>query len=64
LQTVLQLVEKHKEGHHTYGISAQGAIADMKELGVWECILNKQAQISMATEAAVSILKIDQVVWI
>ncbi len=37
-------------------------IDDMKPLQVYETLFNKQAQLTMATECAISILKIDDLI--
>jgi chaperonin GroEL (HSP60 family) len=37
-------------------------ISDMETLNVWESLVSKEAQLLMATEAAISILKIDEII--
>jgi chaperonin GroEL (HSP60 family) len=58
-----ELTTFHHKGHHTYGVDVlQSVVTDMKQLSVVEPLLNKKAQFTMATEAAISILKINEMI--
>jgi chaperonin GroEL (HSP60 family) len=58
-----ELTNFHHKGLHTYGIDVlRSIVADMKHLSVVEPLLNKKAQFTMATEAAISILKINEII--
>lgn len=63
LSSLTDLIKFHQRGHNTYGVDVlRNAIADMKPLSVVEPLLNKRAQFTMATEAAISILKINDMI--
>eukprot|EP00743_Colponemidia_sp_Colp-15_P004012 GILK01004325.1.p1 GENE.GILK01004325.1~~GILK01004325.1.p1 ORF type:complete len:530 (-),score=99.88 GILK01004325.1:11-1600(-) len=58
-------LSEHRAGRNTVGLdleSSQGeGIKDLSNSGIVEPLWNKQRQISMATEAAIAVLRIDQV---
>lgn len=63
LKVMAELRSRHICNENTTGINLQRLeVGNMLELKVWEPLMNKKSQIVMATEAAVSILKIDKVV--
>jgi chaperonin GroEL (HSP60 family) len=63
IKAVTQLRGKHQDQQKTFGIDVMnGRVSDMKSLNVWETLKNKQAQLSMAAELAIAILRIDDVI--
>lgn len=63
IDLIIDLRKAHKEGKKTYGVDVfSGQVADMWEQGVLEPIRVGQQAIDSATEAAVMILRIDDVV--
>lgn len=63
LKVMAELRSRHLRSENTMGINLERLeVGNMLELKVWEPFMNKKSQIVMATEAAVSILKIDKVV--
>jgi len=63
IDLIIDLRKAHKEGRKTYGVDVfSGQVADMWEQGVLEPIRVGQQAIDSATEAAVMILRIDDVV--
>ncbi|MDP8011693.1 MAG: thermosome subunit beta [Thermoplasmata archaeon] len=63
IDLIIDLRKAHKEGKKTYGVDVfSGKVADMYEQGVIEPIRVGQQAIDSATEAAVMILRIDDVV--
>ena len=65
LRSVIEMKEKVEEGFYTYGIDVKNnKVGNLNDFSVCEAMINKQAQIQMATEAAISILKIDEILYI
>ena len=63
IDILVDLRTQHDKGHATYGIDViNGAIADMKKLGVIEPLKIKTQAIKSATEASEMILRIDDVI--
>ncbi len=63
IDLIIDLRKAHKEGKKTYGIDVfAGKVADMWEQGIVEPIRVGEQAIDSATEAAVMILRIDDVV--
>ncbi|MGC8663416.1 MAG: thermosome subunit beta [Thermoplasmata archaeon] len=63
IDLIIDLRKAHKEGKKTFGVDVfSGKVADMYEQGVLEPIRVGQQAIDSATEAAVMILRIDDVV--
>jgi len=63
IDLIIDLRKAHKEGKKTYGIDVfAGKVADMWEQGIIEPIRVGEQAIDSATEAAVMILRIDDVV--
>ena len=63
IDVLVDLRKAHEEGKVTAGINVfTGKIADMKELGVLEPLKVKKQAISSATEVAIMILRIDDVI--
>lgn len=63
IDLIIDLRKAHKEGKKTYGLDVfSGQVADLWEQGVLEPIRVGQQAIDSATEAAVMILRIDDVV--
>jgi len=62
-ELVTQLRAKHASGNNTYGLDMyNGAIADMKELGVMESFKSKCQVLTSAAEAAEMILRVDDII--
>ena len=63
IDILVELKKAHEEGKVTYGIDVfEGKVVDMKEKGVLEPLRVKKQAISGATEAAIMILRIDDVI--
>jgi len=64
IRTLTSLKAKHAEGNSTtWGINGEtGEIADMKELGVWDCYSVKAQVYKTAVETAMLLLRIDDIV--
>ncbi len=63
IDILVELRKAHEEGKVTYGVDVfEGKVTDMKEKGVLEPIRVKKQAISGATEAAIMILRIDDVI--
>eukprot|EP01024_Parvocaulis_polyphysoides_P025828 TRINITY_DN2348_c0_g1_i4.p1 TRINITY_DN2348_c0_g1~~TRINITY_DN2348_c0_g1_i4.p1 ORF type:complete len:475 (+),score=95.38 TRINITY_DN2348_c0_g1_i4:92-1426(+) len=66
IRTITKLRAKHAESgegeHSPYGINGEkGEIADMRELGIWDPYAVKAQTIKTAVEAAVLLLRIDDI---
>ncbi|KAF9160537.1 T-complex protein 1 subunit beta [Actinomortierella ambigua] len=60
---VAQLRAAHYEGHATYGLDMeQGAVGDMRELGITESFKLKRQVLLSASEAAEMILRVDDII--
>ena len=63
IDILVELRKAHEEGKVTYGVDVfEGKVIDMKDKGVLEPIRVKKQAISGATEAAIMILRIDDVI--
>jgi chaperonin GroEL (HSP60 family) len=63
IDILVELKKAHESGKATYGIDVfSGDVIDMKEKGVLEPLRVKKQAISGATEAAIMILRIDDVI--
>ncbi|WP_457550038.1 TCP-1/cpn60 chaperonin family protein, partial [Archaeoglobus sp.] len=63
IDILVELRKAHEEGKVTYGVDVfEGKVVDMKEKGVLEPLRVKKQAISGATEAAIMILRIDDVI--
>ena len=63
IDTLVQLRKAHKEGKKWYGVAVlRGELADMWEEGVLEPLKVKVQAIQSATEAAIMILRIDDII--
>ncbi|XP_065059637.1 T-complex protein 1 subunit gamma-like [Rhopilema esculentum] len=64
IRTLTALRAKHAEtGNSCWGIDGEkGAIADMKELGIWDCFAVKVQTIKTAMETSMLLLRIDDIV--
>ena len=63
IDTIVGLKHAHEEGRVSYGLDVYtGAPADMKKYGVIEPLKVKVQSIKSATEAAIMILRIDDVI--
>ncbi len=64
LDTLLQLKAMHNQGHKFAGINViEGKVEeDMTKINVYEPIIVKKQVIKSASEAAISLLKIDDVI--
>ncbi len=63
IDMLIELRKAHKDGKVTYGINVyKGEVADMMELGVIEPIRVGKQAIDSATDAAIMILRIDDVI--
>ena len=62
LPTLSELVAKHSEGQHTWGVDGDtGKIVDMRELRVWEPEAVKLQSIKTAVESACLLLRVDDI---
>ncbi len=61
IDAITELRSAHAQGKTRAGISIEGKIADMKELGVVEPMIVKRNAIRSASEAAMMILRIDDI---
>jgi len=57
-----ELVASHNLGHNVSGISANGSVADMSTAGVQGALAVKYSMLSLATETACQIVRIDEVI--
>lgn len=64
IRTLTALRAKHAEGNNSsWGINGEtGAIADMKQLGIWDCYSVKAQVYKTAVETAMLLLRIDDIV--
>lgn len=64
IRTLTALRAKHAEGSSSsWGINGEtGAIADMKQLGIWDCFSVKAQVYKTAVETAMLLLRIDDIV--
>ncbi len=63
IDILVELRKAHEEGKVTYGVDVfEGKVTDMKEKGVLEPIRVKKQAITSATEVAIMILRIDDVI--
>uniref|UniRef100_UPI00398F8B96 T-complex protein 1 subunit gamma n=1 Tax=Pristiophorus japonicus TaxID=55135 RepID=UPI00398F8B96 len=64
IRLLTSLRAKHtQEGCQTWGVNGEtGALADMKELGVWEPLAVKSQTFKTAVETAILLLRIDDIV--
>ncbi|NWS77679.1 TCPG protein, partial [Crotophaga sulcirostris] len=64
IRVLTSLRAKHtQEGSQTWGVNGEsGALADMKELGIWEPLAVKLQTYKTAVETAVLLLRIDDIV--
>ncbi len=63
IDILVELRKAHEEGKVTYGVDVfEGKVTDMKEKGVLEPLRVKKQAISSATEVAIMILRIDDVI--
>jgi len=63
IDILVELRRAHEEGKVTYGVDVfEGKVVDMKEKGVLEPLRVKKQAISSATEVAIMILRIDDVI--
>jgi len=63
IDILVELKRAHEEGKVTYGVDVfSGKVEDMKEKGVLEPLRVKKQAISSATEVAIMILRIDDVI--
>ncbi len=63
IDILVELKRAHEEGKVTYGVDVfEGKVTDMKEKGVLEPLRVKKQAISSATEVAIMILRIDDVI--
>lgn len=64
IRTLTALRAKHAEGNNScWGINGEtGAIADMKQLGIWDCYSVKAQVYKTAIETAMLLLRIDDIV--
>ncbi len=63
IDILVELRRAHEEGKVTYGIDVfEGKVVDMKEKGILEPLRVKKQAISSATEVAIMILRIDDVI--
>nr|XP_033781093.1 T-complex protein 1 subunit gamma [Geotrypetes seraphini] len=64
IRILTSLRAKHtQEGSQTWGVNGEtGALADMKELGIWEPLAVKQQTYKTAVETAILLLRIDDIV--
>ncbi len=63
IDILVELRKAHEDGKVTYGVDVfEGKVVDMKEKGVLEPLRVKKQAISSATEVAIMILRIDDVI--
>ncbi|WP_202318707.1 thermosome subunit beta [Archaeoglobus neptunius] len=63
IDILVELRRAHEEGKKTYGVDVfSGKVVDMKEVGVLEPLRIKTQAIASATEVAIMILRIDDVI--
>ncbi|MEM3857710.1 MAG: thermosome subunit alpha [Thermoprotei archaeon] len=63
IEALAELKAKHEDGKHEYGVDAlAGKLADMYKVGITEPLRVKLQVLKSATEAALLILKIDDVI--
>ncbi len=63
IDILVELRKAHEEGKVTYGVDVfEGKVVDMKEKGVLEPLRVKKQAITSATEVAIMILRIDDVI--
>jgi len=59
---ISSLYAAHQKGDKNTGIDIENGVADATELGVFDHLVAKQNAIRLATDAAVTILRVDQII--
>jgi len=63
IDIISQLYAAHESGNAKHGIDVEnGVVADMTKLNVYDLLVMKQQAIKLATDAVVTILRVDQIV--
>eukprot|EP01127_Copromyxa_protea_P001257 TRINITY_DN11297_c0_g1_i1.p1 TRINITY_DN11297_c0_g1~~TRINITY_DN11297_c0_g1_i1.p1 ORF type:complete len:542 (-),score=147.90 TRINITY_DN11297_c0_g1_i1:35-1660(-) len=61
-EVVSKLYSKHAEGNATWGVDIEGDVFDAQAAGILDHLATKQTAIRLATNAAVTILRISQII--
>jgi len=56
------LYAKHSEGKITTGVDINGTVVDIKDIGVYDLLIGKRRALELATNVAVTILRISQLI--
>ncbi|MFH0897877.1 MAG: thermosome subunit beta [Candidatus Bathyarchaeota archaeon] len=59
---LVELRARHEKGERCAGVSAEGGVKDMSELGIYEPLVVKEQIVKSASEVASMILRIDDVI--
>ena len=60
---IASLTAEHQKGNSSFGVNVEtGKICDVRELQVFDSLLAKKWAIQLAVDAAVTILRIDQLI--
>ena len=59
---ITELRRRHSRGDHTAGVSREGEVVDLVELGVYDPLSVKTTAIMFATEVVIALLRVDGIV--
>jgi len=57
-----KLYSQHSEGKVTMGVDVNGKVVDSREIGIYDLLVGKKRALELATNAAVTILRISQLI--
>ncbi|XP_060710538.1 T-complex protein 1 subunit theta-like [Hemiscyllium ocellatum] len=64
-QVITQLLAAHQEGHRNLGFNMEpgdAEVLDAAKAGIWDSLLVKRSAIRLATNAAITVLSVDQII--
>jgi len=59
---ISNLYSLHSEGKVTMGVDVNGKVVDSREIGIYDLLVGKRRALELATNAAVTILRISQLI--
>jgi len=61
-EIVSTLYNEHKQGHKHVGVNIDGGVIDHSATGVFDCYAAKKSALRLANDAAVTVLRVDQII--
>lgn len=61
-EIVSSLYNEHKQGRKHVGVNIDGGVVDHSETGVFDCYMAKKSALRLANDAAVTVLRVDQII--